>query len=269
MSCRREFALILQYTLNSSHDQSSSTILTMGKINKKSEKKVKNVLRLKKDVKKIKTKDCFVHLIQMSQEEVEIYRSSDEIVTKSFSLRIKDDALYISNNYNTQRSTNNTFSIQLKKRLSDIVLEHCSPDITVNPIIKESNAARKMLNPPSLSSLITSAWTKCKRDFKTTSQTLNLGDIVMAKMATFSPWPSRIESFTQSKKKRANVFFFGDGRHGIVDVAEIVPFADCHEMIRIIAIRKVSAFHKGVSEVESLFGIPSELSLLNPVSSIQ
>lgn len=242
----------------------------MAKINKKSGKKTEKVLRLKKMVGKKKIKDCFVHLIQMSQKEVELYRNSDEIVTKTFSLRIKDNALRIGNDdRNIQRSSNNTFNIQLKKRLSGLVLEHCSPDSTVYHTETEEIAVKKVLNPRPLHSLISSEWTKCKRNFKTTDKNVKIGDIVMAKMATFNAWPSRIVDFTTSKKKKANVYFFGDGRNGLVELAEIIPFTDCHELIRLIATRKVSTFHKGIAEVERLLGVPAELSLLNPVSSLQ
>lgn len=58
-------------------------------------------------------KDCFVHIVKMSQRECEIYHDSDEIIVKNFVFKIRDGVMSIGDN--KQYSTNNTFSIALKK----------------------------------------------------------------------------------------------------------------------------------------------------------
>lgn len=48
--------------------------------------------------------------------------------------------------------------------------------------------------------------------------------VVLAKMATFWPWPSIVININ---KKKIRVKFFGDLREGVVDKSQCVPFSEC------------------------------------------
>lgn len=52
--------------------------------------------------------------------------------------------------------------------------------------------------------------------------------IVIAKMATYSPWPAKIVEIIDSKAK---VFFFGTNQHGFVKKSECVASEDCGPLI--------------------------------------
>lgn len=86
-------------------------------------------------------------------------------------------------------------------------------------------------------------------------------------MATYSPWPARIESFS-TNKKRTTVQFFGDQTTGSVNSNEIVPFAICKNVIRLLLLRKLGPFHKAIVEVEKLLQVPPELSMLREDKAI-
>lgn len=233
----------------------------MAKINKKIVKKVTKKRILIKKSTKIETKECFVNLVRMSQKEIGSYRNSKEIITKTFDLQISGGILRFGDK--KQNSTNNTFTIKLKKKLSEITLELCEQ--TSGP---GKSQALPIVNPRSLGSIITSAWNKCKKEFKSSNQSLEAGSIVMAKMATFSPWPARITDFMKTGK-RVTVYFYGDHTSGSINVNEIVPFVECSEVVKLLLLRKTGPFHKAVLEIETLLEIPPELSMLKEVGALQ
>lgn len=232
----------------------------MAKINKKS---VKNSESSKKKNRsnKIETKECFVQLVKMTQKENEFYRNSDQIITKTFNLTIRDEVLC--HGSNKAHSKSNTFKLELKKKLSELTLELCEPISAV-----KKTTAEKIPNPPSLNTFITSTWNKVKKEFQSSGQEIEVSSMVMARMKTYSPWPARCESFSINKK-RATVFFFGDNRNGSVNTNEIVPISCSREVIRLLLLRKVGPFHKAVSEVEALLKIPPELSMLKEHAALK
>lgn len=223
-------------------------------------------------------KDVTINLDKMSENEYKIYSSSSEIIVKNFSLKISGDTAKI--NKKTYHSKDHTFNFEFKKRFSDFVLDCCN---TTNPTeIRERIRAVKKVEPKiqtaskgkpiafvkTLNVLINESWTKCKRDYKASSLSVDIDDLIMAKMSTYSPWPARLDGFT-SGKKRAQVFFFGSSNTGQVNISEIVPFNQSTDVIRLLLLRKVGDFHKGVAEIESIMEIPPHLSLLRQLNAIE
>lgn len=198
-----------------------------------------------------RSKNCFINLERLSQKDYELYSHSSEIIVKNFSLGISGDLVQYEglNHY----SKSHIFNFQLKKHLSDIVLECC------DPVKKEDSAQEQIQVGKSLTALINQSWRKCKNDSKPSGHP-SLNSIVMAKMATYCPWPARVEGFTKNNK-RAYVFFFGTNNVGSVLVNEMVNFTECHSIIRLLLLRKLCPFHKGIVEVEAIQGVPPELSL--------
>lgn len=164
-----------------------------------------------------------------------------------------------------QYSTNGTFTVSLKNRLSDLILEHCvatPKSILVSPLNEGTSAAPKTLN-----NFINCSWRECKREFHQSGQSIKTNDIVMAKMRTFSAWPGRLTGYTKDKK-RAHIRFFGTHDVGSVDIKEIVPFNQCQSVIKLLLVRQVGPFHKGILEIEAILNIPPEKSLLNEYKSL-
>lgn len=253
----------------------------MAKVSKKDKKiqNKENKLRRKYDCKR----DCFVNLERLSQKEYEIYSASSQIIVKNFSMAISGDSVQYKGKNHYSKS--NTFNFRLKKHLSDLILECCDP-VEKSPIQHFApNEVRKSLAPiektapidalkslapvnnstpievgKSLTALINQSWKKSKIDFKASGRSIDVGNLVMAKMATYSAWPARIDGFTKNKK-RAQVFFFGTNNVGSVNTNEIVCFSECYSVIRLLLLRKIGPFHKGIVEIEAIQGIPSELSL--------
>lgn len=223
---------------------------TMAKINKNLKKE--EVLK-KKTQKKYNLKHLTVNLTRMTSNEYQIYSKSDQIIVKNFSLKITDNTLELGDT--TKKSHTGTFNISIRKRLSELVMEHCE----VLP---------KFSTVKSLNQLIEGAWRSNKKGFLHSERLLKVDDIVIAKMRGYPPWPGQLASFTKNKK-RASVYFFGTHNTGSVDVTEIVPIEFCHEVIRLLLLRKMGEFYKAVAETEVLLKVPDNLSLLKEVEALK
>lgn len=82
-------------------------------------------------------------------------------------------------------------------------------------------------------------------------------------MKGFSAWPGQIISFTKSHTS-AQIYFYGSHNIGRVDEAEIIPFNDAHQVIRLLLLRpNYFEFKKGIKEVEMKMNIPDNLSIIN------
>lgn len=151
--------------------------------------------------------------------------------------------------------------------MPDLILEHCN--LVSKPVLieKEQKTRAAAKAPRTLTQFINSSWIESKKNFQQSAQPIQIGDIVMAKMRTFSAWPGKVTSFTKDKK-RAHIYFFGTNNAGSVEVNEIVPFHRCQNAIKLLLLRPVSLFHKGILEIETLFNVPIENSLLNECKSL-
>lgn len=87
-----------------------------------------------------------------------------------------------------------------------------------------------------------------------------LNTLVLAKMKTWSPWPSKL---LQIGEKRAYVYFFGTENHGYVDNGEIVSFVDSQILISKLASMKIPDYKRAVREAEISVHVPMHLSILN------
>lgn len=244
----------------------------MGKFIKKIAPKEKKILSKEKLKTNIK-----INLDKISGDEYKMYSSSSKIIVKNFSFKISGNTAKM--NKKTYYSDNNTFNFEFKKRCADLILECCDSTNpyemreriqTVNKSKPKIPIAAKVESETtkSLTVLINEGWEKCKREYKASGISVEIGGLIMAKMSTYSPWPARLTGFA-SNKKRAHVYFFGDGTTGHVNTSEITPFGHSMNVIRLLLLRKVSNFHKGIAEVEAVMKTPPELSLLKEIQSVQ
>lgn len=222
------------------------------------------------NVKKYGIKNCEVKLRRLTKRECESYSKSNIIITKSFEIKIRGHSAEI--NGCKQNSSNNTFTFELKGRGADVRLESsveqkkiqetnakmAEPTVT-SKICQTKTIAPKLL-VKTLTVMINDAWTKSKREFKLSGLRAEQNRIVMAKMSGYSAWPGRIVDFTKNGK-RAHIYFFGSNNNGSVSITEIVPFEQCHEVTRLLLLRKMGQFYRSVIEVERFLGIPDELSI--------
>lgn len=111
-----------------------------------------------------------------------------------------------------------------------------------------------------LPQLINIAWRKCKTDNK--GAELTIGKVVISKMKGYSPWPGTVRGFTKDKK-RVQFFFFGTKNNGSCDVGETISLNLCHEVIRLMLLRPLPTFAKGIREAEISLGIPDDHSITN------
>lgn len=196
-----------------------------------------------------------------------MYSEADHIITKNFEIRMDKHSLQIGNEKRT--AVDKTFNVKIRKRFSDLILEHCDDSILVDSKKPASQMnAITNISAKSLNSLINTSWKNCKKNFTSSNQKIKVGDIVLAKMATYCPWPSRIESLA-SNGKRAQVYFFGEHNRGSVNVSEIVLLSECHDVIRLLVLRKLGTFHKSISEIETMLKIPSHQSFLKEIPQIK
>lgn len=151
--------------------------------------------------------------------------------------------------------------------MPDLILEQFNSFSKPKLIEKEQRTTATGQAPRTLTQFINSSWIECKKNFQRSVQPIKTGDIVMAKMRTFSAWPGKVTSFTKDEK-RAHIHFFGTNNVGSVEVNEIVPFCRCQNVIKLLLLRRVSLFHKAIVEIEALFNVPTEKSLLNECKSL-
>lgn len=219
--------------------------------------------------------NCVVNLRRMTEREHTMYSNSSVIVSKQLDIKIKGNCLEIEGK--KQYSTSNTFTISFKKRLNEFLLENLSETPApasvhaINSKSKFSPTATTKLRAVSaktLNSIISDTWKLCKKNFSGLNEPANIGDIVMAKLKTFSAWPGRVQGFTKDKK-RAQIYFFGTDNTGSVNVNEIVAFAQSESVIRLLLLRMTGPFHKGILEVESILGVTHEFSLLRERNALE
>lgn len=229
----------------------------MAKIVKKIEKKTKIIGNLNKTKQKFKkasvfknlslNSDCFVKLQRLSKREIEFYTKTD-VVSKTFDLKVTKD-----------------MNLTIKKRGSELQLMIVEPQFIQNK--SEATIVLSIEPKPlakNLTTLINDAWKASKKH----KNVMQIGDLVMAKMRSYSPWPGRFDGYTTNKKK-AHIHFFGSNNNGSVESSEIVSFEHCESMIRLLLLRKTGEFHKGISEIECILNIPPHLSLLREQESLK
>lgn len=100
---------------------------------------------------------------------------------------------------------------------------------------------------------ISTLFNRCKKD---STKQIEINQIVLAKMATYSPWPAKI---VQIMNNKAKVFFFGTNQHGQVKVNECVAVEKCGLVISRLIATKQANYHKAVREMEICIGLTGHL----------
>lgn len=261
--------------------------LTMGKITKKKLLKKKNVTTQKK-----RNFEVFVKLTRLSKEEYGFYKNPNGNIVKNFGIKISDEKMSIGGEkHRSEKEISNStlnkqksgqigihFNHPLQKEMASAKINrNCAKKSTTSKRVQFSGTISELETTQNttlskcvvktLTSLINDSWKKMKMDFTATNTTICVGDLVMAKMKSYSAWPACIESFAKNRK-RTNVHFFGSNNKGAVDVSEIVPFSQCHDVIRLLLLRKVTDFHKAIHEIEAVLNIPFERSLLKELEAL-
>lgn len=108
---------------------------------------------------------------------------------------------------------------------------------------------------------IKSTFEKSLKEFEKTKTKFEVGDLVLARMTGYAPWPAKIVSFTKDGR-RATCFFFGSQNQGPVGVRQMIPFKDGFDVIRLVKMQCLTDFEKGVREIEIEHHIPEDMSSL-------
>lgn len=177
--------------------------------------------------KSIRLKDCYVKLKHLTEKEImaAVARNLTEIeenraCTSKYNLRKRD------------RKPKNDPKPPRKKTISTAIAGILPTDMTVKRL-----------------------WIFLKKEFSI-KPFENL--CCLAKMNTYSPWPSMV---LEHKGEKTVVYFFGEGTTGTVLSSEIVPFNKC-----IVLARKylnVPGYPRAVRELEISMNIPLHASITN------
>lgn len=153
-------------------------------------------------------------------------------------------------------STSNavTYNVRSSVQLNKLINDQC------NVIKKSSNP----FAPKTLAAESDRAWRAAK---KKNNAELQIGQLVVAKMRTYSPWPGQIRTFAQNGK-RAEIYFFGTDNTGMVDIREIVHSIHAREVMRLLLLRKIALYQKAVRELERICGVSDDSSLLKEMPGI-
>lgn len=247
----------------------------MGKINKKTNKRVTKRVKKSpnKSNSKYKLKDCFVRLEKIDHliNQIKNKEKRSECI-QHFNFEIKDGILNIDNQHNIN-GIDGTFNITMKIKSNQITV---MPSESEDPKPAPSSSLTKLISDhcriaetkvkpmivKTLNQLIDESWREHKKQKKIDKIALKENDLVMAKMSGYPPWPGRIISFTKNRKS-TRVYFYGTDNSGIVREDEITQFESSCKVIRLLLLRRLGGFSKGVREIEIQQNIPIELSITN------
>lgn len=96
---------------------------------------------------------------------------------------------------------------------------------------------------------INTLFNRCKKD---STKQIQINQIVLAKMATYSPWPAKVIEIINNKAK---VFFFGTNQHGQVKLNDCVAVEKCGLLISRLVTSKQANYNKAVKEMEICVGL--------------
>lgn len=221
----------------------------MAKVRKNKIVNLKSITNNKKLIKQFNLKECSVKLERLKTPHENIFK-------KRINLSIKNGKLKV-NDVEIDEICERVYNFELKISRNDVQVIKNVPAMKIEPPRIQKVAAK------TLQQLTDQAWRECKKKKKEDKTVLTIDQFVMAKMSGYSPWPGQIKSFTKTRSS-AQIYFFGSNNSGGVKEAEIVPFIDSHEVIRLILLRpRQSEFAKGIREIELMMNIPVELSITN------
>lgn len=227
----------------------------MAKLNKNKITHPKSIQKqYNKLIKKYNLKECCVRL-----NKVKI--SHEKVFEKHVNVTIRGGKMKV-NGIEIEQICERVFNFGLE--VSDNHLKVITPSI---PRVKETQAVHKTV-VKTLNQLIEQAWLKCKKEKKEKKSCLQIDQNVMSKMKSYCAWPSKITSISKNGTN-AQVYFFGSHNKGSVKADEIVSFDEAREVIRLLLLRPNNLqFAKGIREAEIDSGVPEELSIVNPQSTL-
>lgn len=112
-----------------------------------------------------------------------------------------------------------------------------------------------------LSTLATKCWNDVKKQSKSMCALPKVGQVVLAKMRSYRPWPAIV--LNDKKKTVFWVRFFGKQSEGSVKKNECVLFRDAIGCVAEYSKCPLDDYNRAVREAEAMLGIPIEASLLN------
>lgn len=133
---------------------------------------------------------------------------------------------------------------------------------------KTDEKSARPVKPPKLIDLINAEFKSELHRFIESEQPLQIGDLVLARMRGYWPWPGRVENFS-SNNKIVGCYFFGTHNRGPVGSKNVLPFVDASETVRLACVNPPDIYMKAIKEVEYECGVPEELSVLNALKCIK
>lgn len=222
------------------------------KISKKSIKILNTNQTNKSLCRKFNLKDCRIVLSELVTRNIDIKLSKSSL---AFNGKIVHPI--------ENKSNSVTFNLNFNPNLNQLLNDHCN---FVHKQSSQKEPSKKNI-AKSIAELADEKWRQVKRQQQHKKKELRIGEMVLSKMRTYAPWPSKILSFSKDGK-RAQVFFYGTDNSGSVNMDEIVQFKDTTDVVRLLLRRNMPFFSRGVKTIEHLCGIPDELSLLREFAAI-
>lgn len=190
-----------------------------------------------------KMKECIVRLELMDFEDLiqnaKVVRAEDlSKLERKYNLRHRKEPVQKSDEKTLPKTKTNTTNVKKKETL----------DITRKSATLAN--ANKM-------------WLKLVSNAAEIGMPL-IGEIVIAKMRSYKPWPARI--LNENGKTVYWVKFYGKGSHGSVKKVDCISFDKAIECILLFlkcSPNKFDDFNRSIREAEIDLGIPNERSLLN------
>lgn len=222
------------------------------------------------DNKKEVNFDCVVvlHNIDDLLRKYKIPKFGQQSKQFEIGLRIKDNKLTVINQNITVESDENRFNLGIQIKNDEIIVQIPESSSVQREAVERIEYLEKghlrgnLPRSKTLAELVNDMWKISKNHNKSQSVIFDIGQYVMAKMKSFSPWPANIIGFTKNRK-RAQVYFYGTHNSGSVEVNEIALFQYSTEVVRMQLLRHLNFFEKGIKEIETELGIPAELSVTN------
>lgn len=246
-------------------------------ISQKTASKIK-IKKANKSSNKIKLKECFIKLDRIDHLISRVEGGKKFEYTQHFDIQIKGGTLKI-NSHSINESPGRVFNINMKIKSDRIVVMPCGK--SGKSTIAHSSALTQLISeqcqiikkPPiqiakTLNQLIDEAWRELKKEKKRNKVVLVEDEPVMAKMSGFPAWPARIISFTKNRKG-TTTYFYGTHNAGPVPEDQIVQFDGAQNIIRLLLLRRLDGFAKGVREIEIEKNVPIEMSITNDQLSLQ
>lgn len=126
---------------------------------------------------------------------------------------------------------------------------------------KTAKRTQRTFNMPTIEQFFSTTFENQLQIFHKSETQLKIGDLILARMKGYDPWPARILGF-KSNNKLIKCYFFGAHNTGDVGAKSAIPFDAAFETVRLVCLRNSNDFIKGIKEIEIESCVPEELSCL-------